>query len=386
MFHSFGCDTYAWSRSFLSIRLAFFERFCRYLRDQSYKTLFLNEWYDIENSSISSKDKLVLLTFDDGYLDNYVYVYPILKKYGLKGTIFVNPEFVDVTNVTPRKKFDEYGFDKNNIKNVLGFLNWEEIVEMDSSGVIDIQNHTMSHNRYFSGPSLIDFLTPENADKYDWMLWWQKSEIKPYYMHINLFDYLSQGLPVFENNRALSIRRFFPDSELIAFLSERFRFEYKKHDYKSAMVIMKSEYEKLLQQGKYPGRFESDEEMLQRFKYELDESRKIFMEKLNKRTDFLCWPGGGWNDLSLQLADELGYKASTVRINENENLNNYKIRHKAISRKGLSDLYFINEKYIRSSSPNILIDKFLAQNGNQFKKRKLQIYKLFKFALAQVNK
>lgn len=32
----------------------------------------------------------VLLTFDDGYMDNYLYVYPILKKYGLQGSFFIS--------------------------------------------------------------------------------------------------------------------------------------------------------------------------------------------------------------------------------------------------------------------------------------------------------
>ena len=388
MFHSVGCDIYPWSRSFLSTRLPQFERFCKYLKEKSYHALFLAEWYELENSAIPSKGKYVVLTFDDGYLDNYVYVYPILKKYGLKGTIFVNPEFVDLANTIPRRRFDQKEFDINDDKNVLGFLNWAEITEMENSGVMDIQNHTMSHNKYFSGTSIQGFLTPKSIDKYDWLLWEKKPELKPNYMHINLFDYIHEGFPIFENNRSLAIRRYFPDEQLIEILIDKYKYE-KNRNNKSVFEIeekLKKEYSMIPETGKYAGRYETDEEMTNRYKYEIGESRKIFQEKLNKRTDFLCWPGGGWNETSLQIADELGYKASTARYRSTIEKDKYQFKHRSILRKGISDIYSIRGKYLRSSNPDILIDKLLAQNGSQIIRRKLQIYKLFKYAGAFFSK
>jgi sugar transferase (PEP-CTERM/EpsH1 system associated) len=40
-------------------------------------------------------DRAVLVTFDDGYRDNYLYAYPILKKYGIPATIFVATQHID---------------------------------------------------------------------------------------------------------------------------------------------------------------------------------------------------------------------------------------------------------------------------------------------------
>ena len=49
----------------------------------------------IAGSLNDATGKDIVLTFDDGYLDNWVFAYPLLEKYNLRGTIFVNPEFVD---------------------------------------------------------------------------------------------------------------------------------------------------------------------------------------------------------------------------------------------------------------------------------------------------
>jgi peptidoglycan/xylan/chitin deacetylase (PgdA/CDA1 family) len=64
----------------------------------------------------------VLLTFDDGYADNYTHALPLLKELGLNATLFVSPGTVE----------DGY------------FLNWEQITEMHEAGW-DIQPHGMTH-------------------------------------------------------------------------------------------------------------------------------------------------------------------------------------------------------------------------------------------------
>ena len=65
----------------------------------------------------------VLLTFDDGYLDAYTELLPLLKKYNLKATVFV---IID-------KIGEAYWADE------------EQIREMSESGFISIQSHTVSH-------------------------------------------------------------------------------------------------------------------------------------------------------------------------------------------------------------------------------------------------
>lgn len=50
---------------------------------------------DIDDVRQSHKGRHVLITFDDGYLDNYQIAYPILKRHGIPATFFVATGFID---------------------------------------------------------------------------------------------------------------------------------------------------------------------------------------------------------------------------------------------------------------------------------------------------
>lgn len=65
---------------------------------------------------------VVALSFDDGFLDNYEYAYPLLKKYNAKATIFLATQIEGITKLAP-----------------------EQIHEMSNSGVIEFGAHTQHH-------------------------------------------------------------------------------------------------------------------------------------------------------------------------------------------------------------------------------------------------
>ena len=76
------------------------------------------------SGELTLPEKPVLITFDDGYSDNYTNAFPILKGYGIRATIFVVPAFVGKRN----------------------YLTWEQLHEMIESG-INIQSHTLNHSK-----------------------------------------------------------------------------------------------------------------------------------------------------------------------------------------------------------------------------------------------
>ena len=101
------------------------ERQLSYLKDNGYATITLDQFVaDIENGTTGKINKPVMLTFDDGWRNQYKYAFPLLKKYGLKATFYV------YTNPIDHHK--EH------------FLTWDEIKEMDEAGMT-IGSHTVTH-------------------------------------------------------------------------------------------------------------------------------------------------------------------------------------------------------------------------------------------------
>lgn len=94
-----------------------------YLKDKGYEFSTMKEYlWRRENKLPFSKDTIIL-TFDDGYKDNYTNAYPVLKELQVPGTIFV------ITSTT----------DKDN-----AYLNSNDLKEMDDC-FVDIESHTVAH-------------------------------------------------------------------------------------------------------------------------------------------------------------------------------------------------------------------------------------------------
>ena len=95
----------------------------KYLVDHGYHSISIDELYAFMEGQGTLPDRPVLITFDDGYVDNYTNAYPILKKYNLKATIFI------VTGFVSKRK---------------GYLTWDQLREMEKNGVM-AQSHTVTH-------------------------------------------------------------------------------------------------------------------------------------------------------------------------------------------------------------------------------------------------
>lgn len=102
-----------------NIELNYFQKQMDFLFKNRFKTLTIHEY--ISEKSYS-KEKVICLTFDDGWLGNYLYAYPILKKYDFKATFFIATDLIGKPL----------------------YMTWEEIEELASSGM-SIQSHTVTH-------------------------------------------------------------------------------------------------------------------------------------------------------------------------------------------------------------------------------------------------
>lgn len=107
----------------LSVTLDDFRQHMAWLKEYGYTGITPDELYAFVTEGAELPAKPVLITFDDGYKDNYTNAYPIMKEYGFKGTIFVVTSFLG--------KYDNY-------------LTWEQAKELLDNG-FSIESHTYTH-------------------------------------------------------------------------------------------------------------------------------------------------------------------------------------------------------------------------------------------------
>lgn len=107
-----------------------FEENVKTLLENGYTILSMEDLNNVNEGKSELPEKPILITFDDGYYSNYEYIYPILKKYNVKASIFI---------VT-----DNIGKEIEGIK----YLGWNECKEMQNSGLVEIFSHSKRHIFY----------------------------------------------------------------------------------------------------------------------------------------------------------------------------------------------------------------------------------------------
>lgn len=110
---------------------ATFARQIQALHDAGYTGVSVEELQSYVHDGTPLPERPIVITFDDGYLSNYEYAFPILQKYGMKATIFVIGSSVGHTE-----------FYKGTTHPVTPHFGAAEIAEMIASGLIEIQSHT----------------------------------------------------------------------------------------------------------------------------------------------------------------------------------------------------------------------------------------------------
>lgn len=115
-----------------------FEQHMKYLKDKGYKTVTFE---DLKNGNYRHRfdkgNKWIVLTFDDGYKDNYTNAFPILKKYGFKSVIYLLGTL----------KYNKWDVDNpNNPEKEFPLMDDNEILEMQEYG-IEFGGHSMTHSK-----------------------------------------------------------------------------------------------------------------------------------------------------------------------------------------------------------------------------------------------
>jgi peptidoglycan/xylan/chitin deacetylase (PgdA/CDA1 family) len=135
MYHMISEQIPQQKKSGLRVSSSMFEKHLEYFSNNGWKFIKMSE---LDN--YAEENKIVAITFDDGYLDNYTKALPLLKKYNACATLYL---------VIDRHQNDWSV--KKNIKHNSGVLAAEEklsnehVQEMVDSDVFELGGHTITH-------------------------------------------------------------------------------------------------------------------------------------------------------------------------------------------------------------------------------------------------
>lgn len=135
MYHSVGKG-----KEFHVVDPVEFEWQMKHLKDKGFKVV------PLENILDEKDKKAIAITFDDGYEDNFLKAFPVLRKFSFPATVFLT-----TANIGNKDYVNSRGVH-------LPMLDWSQIRAMHDSGLIDFEPHTVSHPRLSS-------LGPEDAKK-----------------------------------------------------------------------------------------------------------------------------------------------------------------------------------------------------------------------------
>ncbi|MDP1706349.1 MAG: polysaccharide deacetylase family protein [bacterium] len=238
---------------------------------ERFQPLSLEETIAFTRGELKLKKDGCHITFDDGWADNFVYAYPILKKNGLKGTLFAATNFIS-NQETCRPNLEDYWQGKTTYQDLFQgkdndraaadiaqkkqsdqFLTWAEINSMRPT--IEVETHGHYHAYHFKSEKIIGQIDEKPVGRQNWLLL-SETDLKP-------------NQPLYESGSALACPRY-----------NYLRNELEKNDAYKKRVLE-----------------------------ELRISRDAIEKNTGRISNYLAWPYGEYNESAIKLTQEAGLKA-----------------------------------------------------------------------------
>jgi len=254
-----------------------FEQILIWLKKEGYKSIFISDLLKYKNKKLKLPSKTIILTFDDGYVDNYIYALPLLKKYGFKATISI------ITSKISSKPQN-------------GYLSWVQLKEMIQSKFIQIQSHSHTHSYCYVSDKITTFNSPSS-------LW----HVKEY----SLDGDKRFGIPIYERKSSLIGKCYCDDHNLRNYLAEYVaeyggkNFFTQNSEWQNILFKLAKNY---MSKNGLQGHYESSSEYEKRVIHELLISKNIIEKKLNTPCIAIIWPWGQYTERLISIATGVGYK------------------------------------------------------------------------------
>ena len=291
----------------ITVSPACFEEHCRAMAEAGWRGVSLAEAEGFLIHGEPLPEKSVLMTFDDGYLDNYLHALPVLRAHGHKAVVFAVSGRLEagdaprapmadllagkaqtLPHVSRPLRKDERGF----IVRADVFCNHAEVRAMEESGVMAVASHSRGHFGVFSGPEFTSFTSPGNQDR-------------TFYLteHGRFW-----GLPGFNVAPGLQQRAFLPNPDLLEALrrfvpqsDEEARAFFAVEENRRGIRALAARF------AGNVGRFETDDERRERMWREIAGGKAELESILGRDVKSFCWPWGKYCPEAHALALEAGF-------------------------------------------------------------------------------
>jgi peptidoglycan/xylan/chitin deacetylase (PgdA/CDA1 family) len=294
---------------FHSLEPESFARKLSYLSDNGYVTLSADEYLHVLAGAKPAPERAVVLTFDDGRASVRSVGFPLMRRYGFKGIVFLIPGRIRSQKGALPPTWDDVGSKRVGPEAIFeredggdAFLFWEEIDELLRSGLFDFHSHTFSHGRIHTAPQVVGFLTPMHRKGYaplDVPLLREAG-------HDLLAPEIPLGTPLLRSEpRTSEALRFLEDPQPRAACV-------RKVEEEGDGFFDRGGWERELRAvlGRFHGRSESRQERVEAIRQELSASKKIIEERTGRPATHLCYPWHAAGPTARALALEVGYRAA----------------------------------------------------------------------------
>ena len=298
---------------FHSLEPESFSRKLSYLADNDYVTLSATEYFQFLLGTRPAPPNAVVLTFDDGRGSLWSVGQPFLRRFGMRGIVFLVPGRIASRpgplpptwdDVQARRETPEAITGREKGKGAL--LAWEEVEALARSRLFDFQSHTLTHARVHAAPRVTGFLTPEMRHGY--------AAMDVPLVEVDGQDWMASGLPLgtpllASEPRTSEALRFYEDPairrECVAAVALEGEGFFARRDWQARL-------RGLVARRPVPGRWETAGEREAALRRELGEGRRLIEERTGQPVIHLCYPWHAAGATARRLAREVGYRTAFV--------------------------------------------------------------------------
>ena len=274
----------------------------QFLAEHGYRTVTTDVIAQLVRNGTHPGPFTVVLCFDDARASLWTVAMPMLRRYNFCAITFAIPgRIADADTTRPTLDDDAPTADRADLSD-RPFVTWPELCALQSSGLVDVQNHTFSHASVFCAERVIDFVTPEFASTHLLDRPQMAQNGDPAFLQPD-----DLGAPLYpQRSRMSDAVRYVEDTDT------RDRCRTLVREAGGTAFFARPGWQRTLQAlvDERSGVFESDETRTHAVQQELDRARTVLEHRLRAPVRHLCFPWGVGGRLAREAARGLGIETA----------------------------------------------------------------------------